>query len=48
MTIMTYNIDEIIDRRIFGYTGLYDDDYYNAFSNIIIRDKAIRGECHKI
>lgn len=21
-----------IDRRIFGYTGLYDDEYYNAFS----------------
>ena len=22
-----------IDRRIFGYTGLYDDEYYHAFSN---------------
>ena len=21
-----------IDRRIFGYTGLYDDEYYNAFA----------------
>lgn len=21
-----------VDRRIFGYTGLYDDEYYNAFS----------------
>ena len=21
-----------IDRRIFGYTGLYNDEYYNAFS----------------
>lgn len=22
-----------IDRRIFGYTGLYDDEYYHTFSN---------------
>lgn len=23
---------ERVDRRIFGYTGVYDDEYYNAFS----------------
>ena len=25
-------LHERVDRRIFGYTGVYDDEYYNAFS----------------
>ena len=30
-----------IDRRIFGYTGLYDDEYYHTFSLIALPSRPV-------